>query len=141
MKLGSLSSARPSIYDRNASGSLLGYTGNSIAPHALTTRFTQTIASGKKAVVESAFTQIWRDSAPGASGPFWGLVQLTSGATTVNMVGVLTATTTLYQGLAQTQAGQVTLYAGETIAGVTSDTSTGGTTAYWISAKLTVFDG
>lgn len=141
MKLGSLSSARPSIYDRNATGTMLFYNANGVAPHAETTRWTQTVAAGKKAIVEGMYTAKWRDGAAGAASLVWSMVKITSGGNTAVVSGIIDAQATTYITSYMGLAGAMTIYAGETVFGVTADISTGGTNAYWNTAKITTFDG
>ena len=141
MRLGSLASARSAYYDRNATGTFLQY-GGTVAPHTATTRFSSTIASGKKAYIEVCQAYAYRSVAAGVgnNSVVWFRV-LNSGATTYAST-IFTRSDTAATGLMieRVVTGQVTIYAGEALEALTIDGSTGGSIDFNLSAKLTNFD-
>lgn len=138
MKLGSLSAARPAFYDRNATSTLLNY-GNSLAPHAPTTRWTTTVAAGKKANVETSMVMYYRITAATAASEYSCDQLITSGATTSRPLYAVSNSNTTYNQYAQFLV-TYTLFAGEQLDFRTYDASTGGTMYFQGSAKLTIFD-
>lgn len=139
MKLGSLAAARPALYDRNATGIVATYE-NDLAPHALTTRWTVTVAAGKKAIVESAYLSSWRITVATAVGPVFNAINYTSGGSTGRALVAQYVNNTLYYREVYTLGQGITLYAAETLVYSTEDTSTGGQLRVSGTAKLTTFD-
>jgi hypothetical protein len=138
MKLASLSGARAAYYDRNASSVNQNYYAVAAA-HASTTRFTYTVASGKKLLIESQAVRIHRQTAATTAGRYYTELLVSDGTTDVLGCSVhQTDNTTSVQYLL-IGAQQVTLYAGETIRCNTYDISTGGTVEYFSSFKGTLY--
>ncbi len=140
MKVTSYAVARPAYYDRTATGQLLAFTGGSVAPHVQTTRFTSTVAAGKKAQVEELLCATWRDSAAATAGLRYIVASVQDSVISANVVVILTTLNTTFTLIQDRLAAPMTLYAGENVNAVTNDSSTGGTTNYWMSCKLTIFD-
>lgn len=140
MKLGSLAASRPAYYDRNASTSIASY-GGDVAPHAPTTRFTTTVASGKKLLIETTEQYLFTSTAPTVAGRVYSQVQITSGGNIVaigRIDQIQSATVNSMNNLVVPQA--VTVYAGETVTGSTYNGSTGGTVFHNIAYKGTQYD-
>jgi hypothetical protein len=140
MRISSYAVARPAYYDRNATGTFLVYSAVT-GPHAATTRFSSTVASGKKAFVELSHAYYDRQTvaATGLNTVAWVRIASTT-ATYASLIFVRTDTATVGPLVDRVTSGQVTIYAGESIEGVTIDGSTGGTCNYYISSKITTFD-
>lgn len=139
MRVSSLGAARPAYYDRNATGSYLTYAA-ALAPAGLTTRWTITVATGKKGLIEYARGFVERRTAATVGGQFTSWLQITSGATTGTLLFCNSFSNTVYTQQQQNLASAITLYAGETLFYQTYDDSTGGTVQYQGDAKVTLFD-
>ena len=140
MKIGSLAAARSAFYDRNATSGLADYAGSSIAPHALTTRWTITCAASKKINLEFMRASVKRDTAATTLATVYVVGRVTSGASTGDIVYIMVQDNTLTFRTDQIVPSGVTLYAGESVAAQTLDNCTGGTMSYSISSKYTIFD-
>ncbi len=140
MKVTSYAVARPAYYDRNGTASLLAYNASSIAPHGHTQRFTATVASGKKATVELWMLASWRETAATTTGTRYVVGTITSGATVINAVTMISQVNTTFSQVISQAPMPITLYASEVLETSTFDGSIGGTLAFWLSAKLTTFD-
>lgn len=135
MRISSYAVARPAYYDRNATSSYATY-DVILAPATNTTRWTTTVAAGKKLLVEQAISQVYRITAATVVGNYgaqiWHVGQLFhTSSSSSNSVGLQYQTQT---------TGGVTLYAGETMYAVTYDTSTGGTVSMLMNYKGTLYD-
>ena len=139
MRVGSLASARPAYYDRNAAAQTNEYYGG-VSPHAQTTRYTYTAPSGKKGVLEYGYVLLERTVAATVAGTVFGLVACQSGGITVRIPFFSTTTNTVGVVGSIHLPCAVTIYAGEQVQGITFDNSTLGTIYYTIQSKLTVFD-
>lgn len=143
MKIGSLASARPAFYDRNATTLTQEYQ-NTLAPHGFTVRFTSTIPSGKKAIVEFAYVGIQRQTAATTPGVCAGVVQVNSGGILLRSPYIDTKDNSVVPATTQIiQSANLTVYAGETIQAQSFDSSGGatpGTVYFVLQAKATQFD-
>lgn len=139
MRVSSYAVARPSYYDRNATGSYQTYAAT-LSPAALTTRWTLTVATGKKGLIEYARGFIERRTAATVAGQYSSWVQITSGATTGTLIFCNSFVNTVYNQQQINLPSAITLYAGETFFYQTYDDSTGGTVAYQGDSKVTLFD-
>ena len=140
MRVASLGVARPAYYDRNASGTRQRYNA-AIAPATFTTRWTATIASGKKAFVEAVFVRCFQATLPPAIGFMETYVETSDGVTNTLLASARAATSLTVKQQAQDRvAGTITLYAGNSIYCTTVDDSTGGTVQFTGDALYTIFD-
>lgn len=139
MRVASLGVARPAYYDRNATSSIQTYVAI-VAPHSFTTRWTTTVASGTKLVVEAATTFVERITAATTAAEVYGRIRITSGANVMVLSAQAFTSNTIAVCYIDKASYGTTLYAGESIAGVTSDGSTGGTAFFEIDFKGTVYD-
>jgi len=140
MRVSSFAVARPAYYDRNATTGVFSYDAANIAPHSLTTRWTTTVAAGKKAFVESGTARLIRYTAATLAGQANVQIQVTSGATQIDLFNCFLYSNTVNTLVTGSVPTQVTLYAGETLAATTADASTGGTTYIGMFGKTTTFD-
>lgn len=140
MRVSSYAVARPAYYDRNASSIMPSYASFN-SPHAATIRYTYTVASGKKALIETSTSYISRYQAATISGYYAADTRITlaSGSYMILHRPVV-IDNTLGPAYFGSSTGAVTLYAGETISAETSDGSTGGTVTMILAAKGTLFD-
>jgi hypothetical protein len=140
MKLGSLAGARAQYYDRNAIGGRTRFF-STVGPHALTTRWTVTVASGRKSLIEVGRVAITTSTLPTVLGFAGAGIDTNDGTTacTITSVNIATSTTTVLTTSDKSVNG-ITLYAGYTAVGQTSDSSTGGTIIYVVDLTHTTFD-
>ena len=139
MKLGSLAAARPALYDRNATSQINSGTYN-VGPHALTTRITVTVATGKKLLLETLNYTVARLTAATLVGEYQAYWQVTSGANSAYLVSSPLYSNTVALIDRVQLATQTTIYVGETLTMATYDGSTGGTVSYGGNLKGTIFD-
>lgn len=140
MKLGSLASARPAYWDRNPTERADTYE-NTLAPHSYTTRFTYTVAAGKKAFVDTAFCATIRGTVATVAGDVLSKIALTPiSATTVPLIRANQYANTYGEKTYQNLGGSILVLAGGVLIGQTYDSSTGGQCAYNLSYHLVEFD-
>lgn len=139
MRVASLGIARPAFYDRNAASITSTY-NTTVAPHVYTARFTYTVASGKKAIIETASGRISRQTAAAPVGIAYIECASLVGSDFCVHSYVYSIDNTLYVGYYNSSVNQVTLYAGESLRGATEDGSTGGTIRFYVGFKGTLFD-
>lgn len=127
MRVGSLASARPAYYDRNATSIFQSY-NNTLAPHATTQRYIYTVASGYKLLAELSEAVFMAITAATTVSRCRVDVEVTNGTVTTSTCAVDTIpnnTVNYYYQMLQPSA--VTVYAGESVQGYTTNLSTGGT--------------
>ena len=140
MRVASLGVARPAYYDRNATAINQVYDAASVAPHLSTVRVTYTVASGKKALVESQSLFVGRYTAATVVAYLSATIYIDSGAGSASQGRVLNNSNTVYSSQSLLSMGNMTLYAGEIYKIETQDGSTGGTGWYTLGMKGTLFD-
>ena len=139
MRVGSFAVARPNYYDRSATTKSTEYAGTT-GPHAVTQRYTFTVASGYKAYVESCVTLATVATVATTRTAVYAsqyVVTDDSGAADLAIVKIYG--NTLGQQLLNVVSGVSLLNAGNQLVASTSDTSTGGTIDYILSVKYTQF--
>jgi hypothetical protein len=143
MRVSSYAVARPAYYDRNATATNLAFASTE-APHTTTTRFTVTVAAGKKLFMEVLSLAVYRASIATSAGNYITSISSYDGTTESNLLYDIT-----YNNLSLAGGGplqrlvvgtNVTVYAGQLIYATTSDNSTGGQVRYILAAKGTTFD-
>lgn len=133
--------SRPTYYDRNPVKRQALYAADSVAPHALTVRFTYTAPAGKKAFVEVAKVLIIRETAATTAAPTTGQILLTPSG----LSGGIAVTTYMQNNVVGTidrdaLATQVELLPGDAISGQTADQSTAGGMGYNLHVAMDEFD-
>lgn len=137
MKVTSYAVARPAYYDRGAISVVQNYSA-SLAPHAQVTRWTTTVASGRKMNIELANVRLLTDSAATTKSAFdYGSIYITSGLVTFSLCDLILNTNTVNTPLYFQMSGVPTLYAGEIVFAVTASYSTGGVIQYLLAMKAT----
>jgi len=133
--------SRPEWYDRNPSRQAQYYYGAGVGPHALTTRWTYTAASDKKAWLEQMQMLCIRYVAATTLGDVYLELTYTPSGGSLQIIMLLYfrnntayATDRIIQGLA------CMLGPGDVLAFKTYDGSTGGNLDYYGSCKITDFD-
>ena len=139
MRVSSFAVARPAYYDRNATPQTNEYSAT-VGPHTGTTRYSYTVASGKKAVVEFGFVSLQRVTAPSAGSTYYGAVLSKSFTISLRTPYVESTSVVVLASSVVALPLSLTLYGGESIEASTGDFSTGGTVFYTIQSKLTVYD-
>jgi len=139
MKVTSYAVARPAFYDRNAASAVAVYLAQT-GPHAVTTRWTYTVASGKKLNVEVTPCRILRQTVAAPVGLVAVEVQLTSGASLLVMLSNYMTDNVPNVPYQKDSSASYTMYSSETLTSVSVDISTGGVVQYSITMKGTLFD-
>ena len=141
MKVSSYAVARPMYWDRNAVETTSVFSGDNLAPHADTIRFTMTVAASRKTFLDTAFIQIVRTSAYASLGEARvGMFVTPSGGTETCIMrqSIIIATTYVYQQF--TMGGSVLMTAGTVLKATTSDGSVGGTVSFQAHGHYIAFD-
>lgn len=139
MKVGSYALARPNYYDRGATSVIAAYESAPVAPAGATERWTYTVAAGYRLIIENIVLSNFRATAATASGPVYAYVVVSSGAVSTRMGHIGGYNTTVGNQIFQLITWGTSVYAGEILAGTTGDYSTGGTTAFVVDMKATLF--
>jgi hypothetical protein len=139
MKLGSLAGARAQYYDRNASSVLNVYSAT-VTPHTTTVRWSYTVASGKKLLVENLSQRAIRLTAATTAQTYGTEVGMNVGGTSYAVQQIRVYVSTVFLSTIQVDHMALTLYAGEALTGATYDDSIGGTIAFQVAMKGTLFD-
>lgn len=139
MRVSSFAVARPNYYDRNATSVIGQYESAAIAPAGVTDRWTYTVAAGSKLIVETLVLSNLRVTIATASGAVYAYVIVNSGASQTRLGHIGGYNTTVGDQKLQLVAWGTTIYGAEQIVGTTGDYSTGGTTAFVVDMKATLF--
>jgi hypothetical protein len=133
-------------YDRNPLNIVKVY-ANTVGPHASTQRWSYTVPTGRKAMMEELFDEVFRASTASANGgPTCDIYYTPSGGSQSYLCESIISNVTAGAGPGtgaydKTIMGQgIILYAGDNVACYTLDAGSGGTVSYICSAKLTEFD-
>jgi hypothetical protein len=139
MKVSSFAVARPAYYDRNATSSVQAFLATD-GPHGQTTRWTTTVAAGKKIVSEAAAFRNLRTTVATVAGVVTSELQLVSGSSTLILISNRQTDNSVVTQYFVTLSAPLTLYTGESLSAVTVDLSTGGVVQYSLNFKGTSFD-
>jgi len=124
-------------YQANFAISNQNYGASAIAPHALTTRWTYTVAASRLAIVMGSIAELMRDAAPGTAGEALAFVQVNA-VTNVPIARDLTAAVGVSRFSVVGQG--VILSAAQILTGRTRDLSTTGTYTYGVGANIMEFN-
>ena len=141
MRVQNVGNARSIYYDRNPKSIPLFYSAGLVAPHASTQRWAYTVPANRKAFLEYFMAESYRDTQFFPPGVV--IVQIY-----INLVGNVHSDLVYFNSqdgrlfitYKVESSVQALLQAGDQIAALTVDLSTGGTNAYDLSAKLIEFD-
>ncbi len=139
MKITSYAVGRPNYYDRGAT-SVINFYYAVAAPHGATTRWSYTVAAGKKLLVEAQFARLARQSAASTAGQYHAEMVVSSGVSNILTASIHSIDNTTTLQSVSTPQQQMSVYAAEVVSAVTYDTSTGGTVEYYVGHKATLFD-
>lgn len=141
MELGHLQASRPSWVDRNPSNQSQRYNTGAIAPHAVTQRWTHTVATGKKERVQHTYMGWRRVTAAAPVGIVTLDVQYTpNGGTVIHLQERRTLLNAVNDLFDESYNAQLDMFAGDLLEAYTTDLSTGGTTEYNIAAVIVAYD-
>lgn len=139
MRVSSFAVARPALYDRNAQ-SVINFYYAAVGPHAAVSRFSYTVAAGKKLNIEVQFARLSRTVAATVAGQYHAEMSISTGASTILTTSIHTTDNLTTGQVSAFGAPPITVYASESASGITYDTSTGGTVEYYVGHKATLFD-
>ena len=140
MRITNVFSGRPAYYDRNPLMISNNY-NQTIAPAALTVRWTYTVPTARKAYVEQQNSALDRATAAGtAAQMFAGTRYTPNGGSVAVFTYAVANTNTLNQEFSQLMGGSMVMLAGDKNDAVTSDLSTTGTVEFLLNGKCTEFD-
>lgn len=135
------SSARPAPIDRNHTNQTKYSNTGAIAPHGGTTRWTYTVAAGKKATIQDLLSSIIRSSAAAPVGAAFNEYDYTPSGGALAIVSLRYMNTNGVNDntdIHLTNLGDMD--AGDTLAALDADASTGGTVTFVKSAKIFEYD-
>jgi hypothetical protein len=141
MRTGQPIIGRPAWYDRNPVHVTKSYVGSAVAPHSATSRWSYTVPSGKKAMVELLRGSAIRDAAANTVDEVWIYIQLIPGGQSAAYIIFTRLLTNNVGDKVEFSIGQsMILLPGDQIFAYTADSSTGGAVHYELTAKITEFD-
>lgn len=141
MKIYPVTSARAGPIDRNPFQRTSVYEATGVAPHALTTRWTYTVPSGKKFTIGSAFTQMHTTVNQATAGNVQASIALTpSGGAVGGLIRAGMAYSATVVNPSTSVIGGGNFLAGDALLGRTEDLGIGGTITYLVALQGTEFD-
>jgi hypothetical protein len=140
VRVASLGVARPAPIDRNNTTTVNAYGARGTAPHVQTSRFSQTIASGKKGSLTGAMAYVQRTTAATTVTFPNIIVTLNTGAGNNPLLNVQLRDNVVGTVVHQVYGGSATFAAGTVISAFSEDGSTGGTIDYFATAVVQEFD-
>jgi hypothetical protein len=141
MRTGQPIISRPAWHDRNPIQQLLWYNVNGTAPHSATQRWTYTVPTGKKAMLEALDGLICIVTAATTASRRKIYVRLTkSGGGSADIMNLQILTNSVGDVQTKTLGTSLLMLQGDSLTGYTADESTDGTVDYRLMAKLTEFD-
>lgn len=133
--------SRPMPWDRNPQAIRQSAAIPNLAPHAATIRWSYTVPTGRKAILNHIFLMLMRASAPTTNGRVQGLIRITpSGGSALTVLSLHLFPGNVGEVSVASSAPQTLLSAGDTVDYLTADGSTGGGVDYVGAALLTEFD-
>jgi len=133
--------SRPAWYDRNPEPGWGVYFAAAVAPHALTTRWSYTVPTGKKTFLEAILCWLMRAGAAATVGRVYALIQyLEGGVSGPYLAYASIRTNSVGDGDSGNLGQSIIMVAGDIIRCQTSDGSTGGAVDYNTGFKATEFD-
>lgn len=140
MRVSSLGVARPDPIDRNATITVNQYTNQNLAAATITERWSQTVASGKKAQISTLLVSMIRCTV--ATAADWAYVQVSVNTSGSNDPIAVAQFGHNVVGYGDTNVVGIagTYNAGAIIKGYTVDNSTGGSTRVFVGATVMSYD-
>lgn len=124
------------VIDRNPATVVRSYAAGGVGPHAETNRWTYTVPAGRRAAVTFLEADVFRDSA----ATTLGVITVSVYYNTELVLRSIVWNNTVGARDFKLMTGLMVLNPGDTIRATTSDTSTGGSANYRISAMIVEFD-
>jgi hypothetical protein len=132
--------ARPAWHDRNPTSKTYYFCADA-SPHSITERFSYTVPSGKKAMVEVLSCRVERRTAATSPSSVLAAFHFTpSGGTGNYILRAIIYTNNVGDKEHQALGTTLILCTGDTIKAYTYDGSTGGTCEHLLTMKITEFD-
>lgn len=133
--------ARPYYFDRNQKTQSQVYNVQAVAPHGQTTRFTYTVPVGRKAYIETGLCYIRRAVAATAALFAEGAItQVVDQGGGTYLASARLVSNVIDRDMQMTANGAGLLNPGNSVSGISSDGSNGGSVDYFLSLKVTEFD-
>lgn len=141
MRQGNLLPGKPNWYDRNPSANFKTYWVAAGGPHSTTIRWTYTVPTNKKTLVDAVSTYVRRASAATSASFVGVIIEIDPTGGSFEMICVSFMNGNVIDGGMNAEFGQAgTLNPGSVIQCRTFDSSTGGQINMLGAAKLTTFD-
>ena len=141
MRLNNVFSGRPAWFDRNPTDNQNLAFDSTIAPAGVTTRWTYTTPTGRKAMLESALAVVRRATAAGAAARCFAIVTFLPGGINPQDMAIASFNNNTVDTLDRAIVGAIGVLVGlDTVRAQTSDASTAGTVEFDVAAKVTEFD-
>ena len=141
MRVSSYAVARPAAFDRNPVQTVKSYASFSLAPAALTSRWSYTVPAGKRAVMTSGNIFVQRNTVATSVGQNqYEIYVAPVGVGATAFMQFYDSDNTLNRSLTLVISQGPLLNATDVVAAQTRDTSTGGSNNVSISATFTEFD-
>lgn len=135
------STARPAYYDRNASAKTFYTDTGPVGPHATATRWSYLVPSGRRAYLEQVFLMTLRITAAASAAVAQCFIQYTPAAGVVGIPAYSLVTSNGVNDRDKQVLGTVGyMGAGDLLACVDNDNSTGGSVEFFEYAKVVEFD-
>ena len=127
--------------ERNPLAILRSYAAIAVAPHTLTVRWTYTVPANRRMIVSVMRALAFRDGVATVLAPFAAAVRYTpAGGSPGNIIGDDAAGLAIGTKSIAIVGCELWLYPGDTIDGLTADSSADGTVRYQLQAAGTEFD-
>lgn len=141
MQINNPSSSRAAWYDRNAASQIGKYNSGDIAPHVETARWTYTVPTAKKFIMENGYVSVGVATvATTVALSYAGVSYTPSGGSGIPIVTAIsydnTTNSTKYASLGVSVMG----FSGDSFEGYDADNSTGGTRNFTEDMKGSEFD-
>ena len=141
MRIYPVSTARADWYDRNPIASNNDYTITGLAPAALTTRWTYTVATGRKTFIGALQINTERANTATSAATVQSFITYTpSGGAASRMLQTFISDNAVGSRQNAIGASGMVMLAGDNLMGQTQDTSTGGALNYSLSWAGAEFD-
>jgi hypothetical protein len=141
VRLGQASGARVAWWDRVPTSSFGAYRGAGIAPHTLTTRWSYTVPTNRRAMVETLFCGVTRQTLGSGPAETFAMVSRDANTDPLNPICMASVVNNSQNLVSQVGIGTTMfMIEGQSIYGITYDATTGGTVNYAVSANWTEFD-
>lgn len=141
MRVSSLGVARPTYWDRNAVPTVADGNSGAVGPHGDTTRWSVTVAAGKKVFIDAAICETLRYTVAAPIGVYYCVLRYTpSGGSASSILSMNSLNNTVGGVERIALGGSIFCIAGDQFFALDADTSTGGTVNFAVKAHYVTFD-